>query len=37
VRTLQRWKKVLAEEKPLVDRRKTAAAERTPANKLTQA
>ncbi len=34
VRTLQRWKKVLAEEKPLVDRRKLAAAHRTPANKL---
>ncbi len=31
VRSLQRWKKVLAEEKPLVDRRKVAAAKRTPA------
>jgi transposase InsO family protein len=34
VRTLQRWNKVLAEEKPLVDRRKGVAAKRTSANKL---
>lgn len=34
VRTLQRWKKALAEEKHLEDRRKVAAAKRLPANKL---
>ena len=34
VRTLQRWSKVLAEEKRLVDQRKAAASERTPTNKL---
>ena len=34
VRTLQRWRAVVAEEKCLIDRRKAAAAERTPANKL---
>jgi transposase InsO family protein len=34
VRTLQRWNKVLAEEKRLVDQRKAAASSRIPANKL---
>ncbi len=34
VRTLQRWKKALADQRSLEDRRKAAAAERTPANKL---
>ena len=34
VRTLQRWSKVLAEEKRLVDQRKAAASKRIPANKL---
>jgi len=34
VRTLQRWKKALQEEKTLADQRKAAAAERAPANKL---
>ena len=34
VRTLQRWKKALAEQRSLEDKRKTAAVERTPANKL---
>ena len=34
VRTLQRWKKALADQHSLEDRRKAAAAERTPANKL---
>jgi putative transposase len=37
VRTLQRWKQALVEEKTLEDRRKAAAAERTPANKLSNA
>ena len=37
VRTLQRWKKALAEEKTLEDQRKVAAAKRTPANKLSDA
>jgi len=36
VRTLQRWKKALAEQRGLEDRRKAAGATRTPANKLTQ-
>ncbi len=34
IRTLQRWNKALAEEQPLVDQRKAAAATRIPANKL---
>ena len=34
VRTVQRWKKALVEQHSLADRRKTAAAQRTPANKL---
>ena len=34
VRTLQRWKKALAEQRSLEDKRKAAAVERTPANKL---
>ena len=34
VRTLQRWKKALADQRNLEDGRKAAAAERTPANKL---
>jgi transposase len=34
VRTLQRWKKALDEQRGLEDKRKAAAAERTPANKL---
>ena len=34
VRTLQRWKKALADQRSLEDRRKAAAAQRTPANKL---
>jgi len=34
VRTLQRWRKTLAEEKCLVDQRKATAAARIPANKL---
>ena len=34
VRTLQRWKKALQEENKLEDQRKAAAAERVPANKL---
>jgi transposase InsO family protein len=34
VRTLQRWKKALDEQHSLEDKRKAAAAERTPANKL---
>jgi putative transposase len=34
VRTLQRWKKALQESADLADRRKASAAERTPANKL---
>ena len=34
VRTLQRWKKALAEQRSLEDKRKAAAANRTPANKL---
>jgi putative transposase len=34
VRTLQRWKRALADQHSLEDRRKAAAAERTPANKL---
>ena len=34
VRTLQRWKKTLADQRNLEDGRKAAAAERTPANKL---
>ena len=34
VRTLQRWKKALAEQCGLEDKRKAAAVERTPANKL---
>ena len=34
VRTLQRWRKALREKQILEDRRKAAAAERTPANKL---
>jgi putative transposase len=34
VRTLQRWKKTLADQRSLEDKRKAAAAERTPANKL---
>lgn len=37
VRTLQRWKKALVEEKTLEDRRKVAAAKRAPANKLRDA
>jgi transposase InsO family protein len=37
VRTLQRWKKALAEQDSLEDRRKAAAAERTPANMLSDA
>ena len=37
VRTLQRWKKALAEKKTLEDQRKVAAAKRTPANKLSDA
>ena len=36
VRTLQRWKKALAEQQGLEDRRKAAAATRTPANRLSQ-
>ncbi len=34
VRTLQRWEKALAEDQPLQDRRKAAAAQRTSSNKL---
>ena len=34
VRTLQRWRKALQEKQDLEDRRKAAAADRTPANKL---
>jgi putative transposase len=34
VRTLQRWKKALVDQCNLEDGRKAAAAERTPANKL---
>ena len=34
IRTLQRWKKALDEQHSLEDKRKAAAAERTPANKL---
>lgn len=37
VRTLQRWRKALREQADLVDRRKTAAAGRPPANKLSEA
>ena len=37
VRTLQRWKKALQEEKTLADQRKAAAAGRVPANKLSDA
>lgn len=37
LRTLQRWQRALAEEKPLVDQRKAAAEARTPANKLSEA
>ena len=36
MRTLQRWKKALAEQRGLEDRRKAAGATRTPANKLSQ-
>ena len=36
-RTLRRWKKQLKEEQQLRDRRKAAASQRTPANKLTEA
>ena len=36
VRTLQRWKKALAEQRSLEDKRKAAAVERTPANKLSK-
>lgn len=36
VRTLQRWQKSLAEDRQLSDQRKLAAAERQPANKLTE-
>lgn len=36
-RTLRRWKRQLKEEQPLRDRRKAAASQRTPANKLTEA
>lgn len=36
VRTLQRWRKVLAERNCLMDRRKAAAVKRTPANKLSE-
>ncbi len=37
VGTLQRWNKALQEEKTLADQRKAAAAERAPANKLSDA
>jgi transposase InsO family protein len=37
VRTLQRWQKALTERDELADRRKAAAAARTPVNKLTDA
>ena len=37
VRTLQRWQKALQEREALADRRKAAGAERTPANKLSDA
>ena len=37
VRTLQRWQKALREKAELADQRKAAAAERTPANKLSDA
>jgi transposase InsO family protein len=37
VRTLQRWQKALREKAELVDQRQAAAAERTPANKLSDA
>ncbi len=37
VRTLQRWRKALREQAELADQRKAAAAERTPANKLSEA
>jgi transposase InsO family protein len=37
VRTLQRWQKALQERDALADRRKAAGAERTPANKLSDA
>ena len=37
VRTLQRWQKALQEREELADRRKAAGAERTPANKLSDA
>lgn len=37
VRTLQRWKKALRKEEPLVDQRQAAAAKRSPANKLSDA
>ena len=37
VRTLQRWQKALQERDELADRRKAAGAERTPANKLSEA
>ena len=37
VRTLQRWRKALQESDDLADKRKAAAAERTPTNKLSDA